>query len=85
MVVERREDLARFGVDHLESALAAAGRRIVVVDHDDHTDDELVGDMVEVLSWMCARRYGRRGARNRAERAMRCAANDVGPASPMVG
>ncbi len=45
------------------------------------TDDDLMRDMVDVLTSMCARLYGRRGARNRAEKALRCAANDVGPAA----
>jgi putative resolvase len=31
-VVERRDRLARFGVEHLEAALAATGRRITVLD-----------------------------------------------------
>lgn len=84
IVVEHRDRLARFGVDHLEAALGATGRRIIVVD-DGETDDDIVRDMVDVLTSMCARLYGRRGARNRAEKAMRCAANDVGPASPEVG
>ena len=77
IVIEHRDRLARFGVEHLEAALAASGRRVVVEDAE--TDDDLVRDMVEVLTSMCARLYGRRGARNRAEKALRCAANDVGP------
>jgi putative resolvase len=84
IVVEHRDRLARFGVEHLEAALSAAGRRIVVVD-DGETDDDLVRDMVEVLTSMCARLYGRRGARNRAEKALRCVARNVGPASAEVG
>lgn len=84
IVVEHRDRLARFGVDHLEAALAASGRRIVVVD-DGETDDDLARDMVDVLTSMCARLYGRRGARNRAQKALRCAANDVGPNASEVG
>jgi putative resolvase len=72
IVVEHRERLARFGVEHLEAALAAQGRRIVVVDPAE-PGDELVGDMVEVLTSFCARLYGRRGARNRALRALTAA------------
>jgi putative resolvase len=68
IVVEHRDRLARFGVDHLQ-ALAADGRGIVVVD-DGETIDDLVRDMVEVLTSMCARLDGRRGARNRALRAV---------------
>ena len=40
---------------------------------------DLVRDMTEVLTGFCARRYGRRSARNRAEKALRCAEHDVGP------
>ena len=32
IVVEHRDRLARFGVEHLEAALSAQGRRIVVAD-----------------------------------------------------
>jgi putative resolvase len=35
--------------------------------------DDLVRDMIEVLTSMCARWYGRRGARNRAMRAVAAA------------
>ena len=79
VVVEHRDRLARFGVEHLEAALAAHGRRVVVVD-DGEVDDDVVGDMTEVLTSFCARLYGRRGARNRAVKALGCAKNDVGPA-----
>jgi putative resolvase len=34
---------------------------------------------VEVLTSFCARLYGRRSARHRAEKALRCAERDVGP------
>jgi putative resolvase len=59
IVVEHRDRLARFGVEQLESALAAAGRRVLVCDPGE-TSDDLVRDMIEVLTWMCARLYGRR-------------------------
>jgi putative resolvase len=72
IVVEHRDRLARFGVEQLEAALAAAGRRIVVLDPTE-TSDDLVHDMVEVLTSFCARLYGRRGARNRALRALTAA------------
>jgi putative resolvase len=69
IVVEHRDRLARFGMEQLESALAAAGRRVLVADPGERADD-LVRDMIEVLTSMCARLYGRRGARNRAMRAI---------------
>lgn len=69
IVVEHRDRLARFGVEYIEAALVAPGRRLVVVD-DAEVDDDLVRDMVEVLTCFCARLYGRRSARRRAELAL---------------
>lgn len=69
VLVEHRDRLARFGVQYLEAALAAQGRRVVVADPEETTDD-VVRDMIAVLTSMCARLYGRRGSRNRAMRAV---------------
>jgi len=79
IVVEHRDCLARFGVEHVEAALSAQGRRLVVVDPSETTDD-LVREMVDVLTSFCARLYGRRGARNRALRAVTCARKPPGQA-----
>jgi putative resolvase len=87
VVVERRDRLAAVNVELVEAALSAHGRRLVVVDEgevddvddDDDDDDDLVEDMTELLTSFCARRYGRRSARNRAEKALRGAEHDVGP------
>ena len=48
------------------------------LDHGE-VDDDLVRDMVEVLTSFCARLYGRRSARNRALKAVGCAQRDIGP------
>jgi putative resolvase len=80
IMVEHRDRLACFGVEHLEAALSAQGRRLVVVDPGE-TDDDLLRDMIEVLTSFCARLYGRRGARNRAMRAVTCAKRPPDPAS----
>ena len=80
VVVEHRERLGRMNTELVEAALSAHGRRLVVLDPGE-ADDDLVGDMTEVLTSYCARLYGRRSARNRAEKALRCAARDAGPAS----
>jgi putative resolvase len=84
VVVEHRDRLARFGVENLKAALSAQGRRVVVVEEGE-VDDDLVRDMTEVLTFFCARLYGRRGARNRALKALGCARNDVGPMAVRSG
>jgi putative resolvase len=72
IVVEHRDRLARFGVEHLTCALAATGRTIVVLD-DTEVDDDLVRDMTQILTSFCARLYGRRSAKRKAEAAMAAA------------
>lgn len=78
VVVEHRDRLGRMNTELVEAALSASGRRLVVLDSGEVTDDP-VRDMVEVLTSFCARLYGRRSARNRAEKALRCAERNIGP------
>lgn len=80
VVVEHRDRLGRMNTEMVEAALSASGRRLVVLDAGEVTDD-LVRDMTEILTSFCARLYGRRSAKNRAEKALRCAKSDVGPAA----
>jgi putative resolvase len=84
VVVEHRDRLARMNAELVEAALSAHGRRLVVLDPGE-VDDDLVRDMTEVLTSFCARLYGRRSAKNRAEKALRCAARNVGPRAIQVG
>ncbi len=72
VVVEHCDRLTRFAVEYVEASLAAQGRRIVVLD-DGELGDDLVGDMVEVGTSMCARLYGLGSARRRAQRAVEAA------------
>ncbi len=78
VVVEHRDRLGRMNTELVEAALSAHKRRLVVLD-DGEVDEDLVGDMVEVLTSFCARLYGRRSARNRAIKALGCAQRNIGP------
>jgi len=69
IIVEHRDRLARFGFEYIEAALMAQGRKIIVMEPGEVKDD-LVQDMIEVLTLFCARLYGRRSARNRVKKAM---------------
>ncbi len=79
IVVEHRDRFARFGAEYVEAALAAQGRRLVVVDPAE-VDDDLVRDVTEILTALCARLYGRRVAKNRAAR-LTAAVTEIGCAS----
>ena len=78
IVVEHRDRLARVGSEYIEAALAASGRQLLVMEPDEVRDD-LVQDMIDVLTSFCARLYGRRSARRRAERAVACATEADAP------
>ena len=67
IAVEHRDRFARFGAEYVEAALAAQGRRLLVADPSE-VDDDLVRDVTEILTSLCARLYGRRAAANRAAR-----------------
>ncbi len=72
VVVEHKDRLGPMNVELVEATLSAHGRRLVVLD-DGEVEDDLVRDMAEVLTWFCARLYGRQSAKNRAGKALEAA------------
>jgi putative resolvase len=68
----------RFGIEYVEAALAAQGRKLLVIDPDEMKND-IVRDLHEVIVSLCARLYGKRSAKNRAKRAIEAATGE-----PMV-
>ena len=76
IVTEHRDRFARFGAEYAEAALAAQGRRLLVVDPSE-VDDDLVRDVTEILTSLCSRLYGRRAAADRAARAVEAITGDA--------
>ena len=73
ILVEHRDRFCRFGSEYIEAALSAQNRRLLVVD-DKEIEDNLVQDMTDVLTSMCARLYGKKSAKHRAQKAVEAAA-----------
>ena len=69
IIVEHRDRLTRFGFSYLEASLKASGRKIIVVDENEVQDD-IVRDLHEVIMSMCTRLYGKRSAKNKADKAI---------------
>ena len=62
----QRPTHVRFGTDYAEAAMAASGRKLIVV-NDGEMKDDLVEDMIAAMTSFCARLlYGRRSAGRRA-------------------
>ena len=72
IVVEHKDRLARFGAEMVAATLEATGRQLIVVNQTECKND-LVQDFVDVVTCLCARIYGKRAAKNRAERALKAA------------
>ena len=73
IVVEHRDRLARFGAEMVAATLEASHRQLVVINQTEFKDD-LTQDFVDIVTSLCARIYGRRSARNRAQRALKAVA-----------
>jgi putative resolvase len=72
IVVEPNDCFGWMNVELVEAALAAHGRRVVVGDEGEAPGD-LVRDMRQVPTLLCARLYGRGSARTRAGKALEAA------------
>jgi len=69
VVVEYRDRLARFGLEYLKEALASYGVRVIVVEENESKgpNEELVEDLVAIVTSFSVRLYGRRGAKKIVE------------------
>lgn len=64
IIVEHRDRLARINADLI---IAATPKEVLVADNSEPTQDD-VSDIIDFMTSVCARRYGRRSARSRAKR-----------------
>ena len=69
ILVEHRDRLARFDFEYIEAAMVSQGRSIIVADDTEEMAD-VWQDFIDVVTSVCARIYGKRGARNRARKAL---------------
>ena len=74
ILAEHKDRITRFGFQFIQASLEASNRRIVVLNEDECKDD-LVEDMIDVLTSFCARLYSRRSAKDRARKAVEAIQN----------
>jgi predicted site-specific integrase-resolvase len=60
IVVEHKDRLTRFGFNYLDEMLKMQGRRIEVVDLSENQQDDVMLDLVSIITSFCARQYGQR-------------------------
>jgi len=68
LVVEHKDRLTRFGFRYIETLLEIQGRTIEVVNPAENNREDLLHDLASIVYWICARLYGQRRAKRKAER-----------------
>jgi len=66
LVVENRDRLTRFGLNYLRRYIEAMGSKLVVINASDDDQQDLVKDLVSVITSFCCRLYGLRRGANKA-------------------
>lgn len=68
LVVEHKDRLTRFGFNYIETLLTKLGWQVVVINRDEDDKDDLMKDLVAIITSFCCRLYGlRRGQRKAKE------------------
>ena len=80
LIVEHKDRLTRVGYNWFPTLLSLINKEIIVVDQATYSDEGKVEDILHILYSYAASEYGKRGAKNRAERAAK-ALQDEGDGS----
>lgn len=76
IIVEHKDRLSRFGFNMFHVLFKSNNRQIIVVNDCDLKED-LVQDFIDVVTSMCAKIYGKRGAKNRAKKVIEGCNNEI--------
>lgn len=68
IVIEHKDRLTRFGFNYLENLLNKLGCKIIVVNQDYKDENDLIKDMVSIMTSFCCRLYGLRRGTNKAKK-----------------
>lgn len=71
LIVEHKDRLDRIGFSWFKHFLSLLGKDVIVVDSTTDSDEGKMEDIFSILYSYAASEYGKRGAKNRAERAQR--------------
>ena len=68
IVVEHKDRLTRFGFNYLSTLLEKQGCHIEIVNEAGNDKDDLMQDLVSIITSMCARYYGLRRSKRKTEK-----------------
>jgi predicted site-specific integrase-resolvase len=67
LVVEHKDRLTRFGFGYFEKLLPMLGCELVVINRDSEERDDLMKDLVAIITSFCCRLYGLRRGQSKAK------------------
>lgn len=76
LIVEHKDRLARFGTHYLDLLLSRCGIKLEIVNLADNQRDELLQDLIAIITYFAARLYGQRRAKRKTEKIIKELAED---------
>ena len=70
IVVEHKDRASRFGVAYIQTLLAVQKRELVVVNAASTAEEDLMSDLVSIITSFVARLYGRRRAKRKTDQVL---------------
>ena len=67
IVVEHKDRLTRFGFNYIEKLLLKQNCKIIVINRDIECENDLMKDLISIITSFCCRLYGLRRGKNKAK------------------
>ncbi len=77
LIVEHKDRLARFGTNYLSLLLEKTGKKLEIVNLADNSKDELMQDLIAIITSFCARLYGLRRSKRKTEKIIKQLKNEA--------
>lgn len=68
LVVEHKDRLTRFGFNYIETLLTKLGWEIIVINRDEEETEDLMKDLISIITSFCCKLYGLRRGKNKAKK-----------------
>ena len=67
LLVEQKDRLTRFGFNYIEVLLEKSQQRVEVINYIQEEKEDLINDLVSIITSFCARIYGQRRTKRKTE------------------
>ncbi|WP_446388673.1 IS607 family transposase [Coleofasciculus sp. B1-GNL1-01] len=68
LIVEHKDRLARFGTNYIEILLKELDKKVEIVNQSEDKTDELMEDLIAIITSFCSRMYGLRRSKRKTEK-----------------